>query len=240
LEEEAAAIGAAASAVGVRLEPQAARAMAVHARLVRGAGMNLTSILEPAAMHVLHVADSLAPLAVWPEVVRAEGTALDLGAGAGYPGLPLALAGAARAVTLLEATRKKAEFLAEAARLCGAPARAVWERAERAVGAVGPQARVWVRAVGPLPVVVELAFGLLSPGGVLVAWKGPGAEGEEAAAGEAACRALGGTYLGKRVYALPGGAGERALYAYRRGEGPLPPGVPRSPAAIRRRPLGRR
>ena len=156
------------------------------------------------------------------------------------PGLPLAIVGAATIVTLVDATRRKVEFLDDAARRCGVAARAVWGRAEALGATLPPQARVWARAVGPLPVLIELAFGLLEEGGVVVCWKGPEAIGPEAAAGEAACQALGGEPLGLRAYALPEGAGERTLFAYRRGRGRLPPGVPRSPAAIRRRPLSPR
>lgn len=238
--EEAAAIEAAASSCGLSLPSTAALALAGHARRVREAAAtrNLTAILEPRAMHVRHILDSLLPLVAWPEAVRSDGPALDLGAGAGYPGLPLAIVGAAAPVTLVDATRRKVEFLVEAARATGAPATALWGRAEELAGRLDGQARVWVRAVGPLPVLVELAFGFLRDGGVLVCWKGPEAAGAEAAAGQAACRALGGECLGVRAYCLPDDAGERTLYAYRRGPRPLPPGLPRPPAVIRRRPLG--
>jgi 16S rRNA (guanine527-N7)-methyltransferase len=238
-EAEAVAIGAAASAVGVRLETETCRALALHARRVREENrrQNLTRIAEPSAMWVRHVADSLAPLAIWPEAATAAGSALDLGSGPGYPGLPLALAGAATEVVLLEATRKKAEFLAAVTAETGAPARAVWGRAEAMIGRIEPVARVWVRAVAPLPVLVELAFALLVPDGVLLAWKGPEAAGAEAQAGDSACLALGGAPLGRRDYELPDAAAARSLYAYRRGRDRLPRGVPRSPAVIRRRPL---
>lgn len=239
-DEEAVAIEAAASAFGLALTHAAARGVAVHARLVREAGtrMNLTSILDPDAMRLRHVVDSLLPLALWPEAVATGGRALDLGSGAGYPGIPLALAGAAQAVTLLDATLRKVAFLNEACEATGASAHGLWGRAEALRDRLPLQERVWCRAVGPLPVLVELAFGLLASGGVLVCWKGPEAVGEEAEAGEAACRALGGQVLGVRSYRLPEGAGERTLFAYRRGTTPLPPGVPRAPALIRRRPLG--
>lgn len=236
---EAAAIEAAASACGLSLPFGAPPLLARHARLVREAArhQNLTTIIAPDAMRVLHIIDSLLPLVVWPDVVRTDAGAVDLGAGAGYPGLPLAIAGAAARVVLLEATRRKAEFLAEAAASSGAPATALWGRAEEVGARLGGQARVWARAVGPLPVLVELAFGMLREGGVLVCWKGPDAAGAEGEAGESACRALGGDGLGMRTYALPEGGGQRTLFAYRRGSGPLPAGVPRAPAMIRRRPL---
>jgi 16S rRNA (guanine527-N7)-methyltransferase len=236
---EAAAIEAAASSCGLAIAPTAALQLALHARLVREAAssMNLTTIVAPDAMRVRHILDSLLPLQVWPQAISTDGPAADLGAGAGYPGLPLAIVGAAPRVTLVEATRRKAQFLAQAVDACGAPAEVVWGRAEALATGVAPPMRVWARAVGPLPVLVELAFGMLAEGGVAACWKGPEALGAEAQAGEAACLALGGEPLGVRSYALPGGAGERTLFAYRRGRGDLPPGVPRAPAIIRRRPL---
>jgi 16S rRNA (guanine527-N7)-methyltransferase len=238
--EEAAAIEAAAFAYGVRLPAGAAGRLAVHGRLVREAARttNLTTILEPAAMRVRHVLDSLLPLAIWPEAVATPGGAVDMGSGAGYPGLPLVLAGAAAEAVLVDATRRKVEFLDSVCATVGAPARAMWGRAEDLAGRMPARERVWARAVGPLPVLVELAFGMLARAGVVVCWKGPEARGAEGAAGEAACRALGGEPLGMRTYSLPEGAGERTLFAYRRGEGALPRGVPRAPAVIRRRPLG--
>jgi len=240
--EEAVAVEAAAFAVGVALPGGAAAAIAAHAARVRdaSASLNLTAIVDPEAMRVRHVVDSLMPLAVWPEAVRCEGEAIDLGSGAGYPGLPLALARACGRVTLVDATRKKVDFLTGVIEAVQATdvAAARWGRAEELAGRQAPVERVWVRAVGPLAVLVELGLGLLAPGGVLVAWKGPEAAGDEADAAARACRALGGEVLGARTYALPDGAGARAVYAYRRGAEPLPRGVPRSPAVIRRRPLG--
>lgn len=239
--QEAAAIQAAASCVGLTLAPSAALAMSVHARLVREAGatLNLTRILQPADMLVRHILDSLVPIAIWPEAVCTAGPALDLGSGAGYPGVVLAAAAAARDVQLVEATGKKAAFLARVVDTTGVPARAVWARAEAPAGRVDAVERVWVRAVGPLSMLVEVGFGLLVPGGVLVAWKGPDAVGGEADEAETACRILGGESLGVRRYELAAGAGQRTLFAYRRGTRAMPRGLPRPPAVIRRRPLGR-
>ena len=173
---------------------------------------------------------------------------MDLGSGAGYPGIPIAVMRAGFQVTLLDATRKKVrrleEFAADLPQVI-----AVWGRAEEVSrhrkstagslpdnGLMG-SGRVWARAVGPLPVLVELGFGLLRAGGVLLAWKGPEVAGEEWDAAQSAAQALGGRALGTRRYELPMGAGERLLIAFARGEKELPSGFPRAPAVIRRRPL---
>lgn len=233
------ALEAGAAPLGISLTGAQVEACASHAWQVRqaNAGVNLTRIVEPDAMAVRHTLDSLAPLGVWPDAV-AHGPhtrAVDVGSGAGYPGLPLAMVRPDVEVVLLEATRKKAEHLIRFA--AGQPnVSVVWGRAEHPVREIQGTNRVWVRAVGPLFVLVELAFGLLTPGGWLVAWKGPEVDGEEWELGVRVARRLGGRAVGLRAYKLGDGA-ERRLAVFERGEGALPPGIPRAPGLIRRRPL---
>ncbi|MCL6521866.1 MAG: class I SAM-dependent methyltransferase [Firmicutes bacterium] len=139
-----------------------------------------------------NVLDSLLALAA-PEW-WGGGEALDLGSGAGFPGLALALVEEERSWWLLEARRKKAAFLqreVEALGLAGR-VRVVWGRAEERrtwLGLGGAEAapatfgRVTARAVAPLKRLAGLSSGLLTrPGGLLFAYKGPGAEEELAEA----------------------------------------------------------
>jgi 16S rRNA (guanine527-N7)-methyltransferase len=143
--------------------------------------------VDPADAVDVHVADSLAGLAV-PRL-RAASSIADLGAGAGFPGLVLAAALPRARVDLIEsASRKTAliERLAAAAPLANVGA--VAARAEEWAAGEGAAAydAVTARAVGPLAVLVEYAAPLLRLGGVLVAWKGGRSTDEESAGAAAA------------------------------------------------------
>lgn len=232
------ALVAGAGPLGLVLTPEVRERLLGHAWAVYEANreINLTAITGPADMAVRHTLDSLVPHAIWPEAVGNGGDrALDLGSGAGYPGIPLATVRPDLAVTLVDATRKKVERLARFA--ADLPrVETWWGRIEDLAGGTERVDRVWVRAVGPLPVLVELAFGALKPGGWLVAWKGMEAVGSEWEAGARAARALGGWTIGLKRYVLPG-SGDRYLMVFERGERALPRGVPRPAAIIRRHPL---
>jgi 16S rRNA (guanine527-N7)-methyltransferase len=139
--------------------------------------VNLISRATEANVYQRHVADSLqlAPL-ISPLPARA----IDLGSGAGFPGLVLSLA---TGVTfeLIEADQRKAAFLREAARITEAP---VTIRNTRVESARLPPARlITSRALAPLPDLLRLAFPLLTPDGVCLFPKGAQIEDELTAAG---------------------------------------------------------
>lgn len=123
----------------------------------------------------LHVADSLAALELAP--VREAKTLLDIGSGAGLPGLALAIALPGLHVTLLDSVRKKMEAAAAFARALELEnVECVWSRVEE-YSALGSPARgsfdvVIARALAPLNVLLEYAAPLLKTGGRLIAWKG--------------------------------------------------------------------
>jgi 16S rRNA (guanine527-N7)-methyltransferase len=152
---------------------------------------NVTAVRTRAAAIDLLLGDSLALLDV-PVLAAAGPRWLDLGAGAGVPGIPLAVACPSTELTLLDSVARKCAFLKAAVAAVGLAGRAdvVCARSEAyaASGASGREAFdvVLVRAVGSLAIVVELAAPLLAVGGALLAVKTvPGAE-RESAAGEAA------------------------------------------------------
>ncbi len=157
---------------------------------------NVTGLTDPVAVVDTLIGDSLALLAV-PELKRRQdGALLDLGAGAGIPGIPLAVALPAAAVTLLDAVARKCTFLEAAVAAAGLSGRAsvVCARSERhaAVGAPGREVYtvVLARAVAELQVLVELAAPLLAEDGVLLASKTRRAleqEGDNAAAAAERC-----------------------------------------------------
>jgi 16S rRNA (guanine527-N7)-methyltransferase len=147
-----------------------------------------TTVTEPAEALDVHIADSLVALEV-PELSGAKRIA-DVGAGAGFPGLPLAAALPGASVDLIEATRRKCaviDRLALAAGISGS-VRAIPARVEDWAAGEGRGAydAVTARAVAPLAVLCEYAAPLLRNGGVLVAWKGARDFAEDAAGDRAA------------------------------------------------------
>jgi 16S rRNA (guanine527-N7)-methyltransferase len=128
---------------------------------------NLTAIRDPREMVGKHLLDSLA---MHPYI--GAGNLADLGAGAGLPGIPLAIAKPGLQVTLVESNGKKARFLREAVRTLGlANARVAESRAE-ALDEPGAYDAITARALAMLPLIIALGGHLLKPGGRLLAMKG--------------------------------------------------------------------
>ena len=222
------------------LPPGARDAILGHLRLLLAwtAAINLTAIRDPDAAMTGHLLDSLAAV----PLLREAGVTrfLDLGSGGGYPGLPLALALPAAAALLVDSIAKKAAFLQVAVVAAGVADRVVVAAARAEALAVDRRQRerwpaVTVRAVAPLPELVELAFPLLVPGGLLLAWKRAGLDDERARA-LAAVAALGRGSV--KVVQLPAslpGLEDHVLVAVRK-EGPTASAWPRTPAERKRRP----
>lgn len=197
-----------------------------------------TSVRDPQRGVDVHIADSLSGLQV--EVLRQASCVVDIGSGAGFPGLVLALAMPEARFDLVEATTRKCEFLERVIAGVGiANARVVCARAEEWAAGDGSSAydAAVVRAVGLLPTLLEYAAPLLSPGGVLVAWKGRRDPGEELQA-SAAAGLLGmsdGSVEWAGAYA---GSRNRHIYTYEK-IAPTPTGFPRRPGMAKKRPLGK-
>ena len=195
-----------------------------------------TTVRAPEAILARHVADSLAGLEV--DALSSAGTVADIGAGAGFPGLALALARpAAGPFDLVDSARRKCEVIERLIAASGAAnARAVVSRAEdwgREQG--GAYDAVTVRAVAALPVLCEYAAPLLRLGGALVAWKGTRDEGEERAGGLAAAE------LGLRPASVLSvhpfaDAHSRHLHVYEK-VAPTPERFPRRAGMAAKRPL---
>jgi 16S rRNA (guanine527-N7)-methyltransferase len=181
-----------------------------------------------------HIADSLAGLEV-EAVANAEALA-DVGSGAGFPGLPLAVALPGAEVRLVESQRRACEFIERACAAAGvANARTVCVRAEDwPEGALAHDA-VLARALAPQPVVLEYAAPLLRPGGALVDWRGRRSREEEEAARSAAAQ-LGLELLEIRRVAPFAGARERHLHVFAK-VGETPARFPRRLGVARKRPL---
>ncbi|MGY5883122.1 16S rRNA (guanine(527)-N(7))-methyltransferase RsmG [Modestobacter lacusdianchii] len=123
-----------------------------------------------------HVLNSVA----LAEAVPAGARVVDVGSGAGLPGIPLGLARPDVTLTLVEPMARRVEFLQEVVADLGAPWRVVRGRAEErsVVRAVGPVDVVTARAVAPLPRLVGWCRGLLAPGAQLIALVGARAAAE--------------------------------------------------------------
>lgn len=133
-----------------------------------------STLADPWRRHMLDSAQ-LAPLVP-------EGTAhlIDLGSGAGFPGLVLAILGVAERITLIESDQRKAVFLREAARITEAPATVVADRIERA--AVPPADIITARALAPLDKLVQYARRFAGPHTRALFLKGQDVEAELTAA----------------------------------------------------------
>ena len=166
--------------------------------------INLTRIIDPREVAVKHFGDSLTLLT--QDVLPQGASIADVGTGAGFPGIPLAISRPDLQITLMDSLRKRIEFLRELIQALGITnVTLVWGRAEE-LGQT-PQYRdrfdiVIARAVAPLRVLVELCLPLTKTNGVFLAMKGPKAE-EEVEAATNALKIIGGKLIGTRIVVLP-------------------------------------
>ena len=177
----------------------------------------LTALKDPAVARRVLLDDALAGLEL---VRRLEGPIVDVGSGGGTPGIPLAASLPDRDVTLLEAERRKTEFLerwtGELPNL-----RVVWGRTEeQPVEAFGVAV---AKALAHPPVAAEWCLPLVRDGGAVVLWVGPSVDLD--AVGAVASRIAG------ELEPSPAG------FALIRKTGPTPPGFPRRVGVARKRPL---
>lgn len=223
---------------GLVLRPEAREAIDGHLRLLLAwtQAINLTAIRDPETAATAHILDSLSAV----DLMRDRGIErfLDLGSGGGLPGIPLAAALPAVEATLVEPIGKKARFLATAISATGlaATVRVAATRAETLAGDPRHRGRwpaVTSRAVGRAAELVELAFPLLAPGGILIVWKRGDLDDERRSAA-AAAQALGGGRIEILDVDLPGLAGHQLLVATRTGV--VPDAYPRDPGARKRHP----
>lgn len=194
-----------------------------------------TAVHDVAQAVDIHVADSLTALDV--DGIRRAASLADLGAGAGFPGLALAVALPAVTVRLVESQRRRCEFLE---RVCAsadiANARVIRARAEEWREGLSANDAVVARALAPQPVVLEYAAPLLRLGGTLVDWRGKRLQAEEDASVNAAGE-LGLRLLEIRRVAPFEGATDRHLHVYLK-ERETPERFPRRAGIARKRPLG--
>lgn len=190
---------------------------------------NLTAITEEEAFAVKHFADSLSGAGEIP----AGATVCDIGAGAGFPSVPLAIARPDITVTALDSTAKKMDFVQTCAGALGITnIKCVTGRAEECTALRGTFDAVMARAVASLPILLELAAPLLKIGGVFVAYKSDESELEQS---KSALKVLNMTYLHTKALVLPNGDNRAILVFKKTAATPLT--YPRAYGAIKKRPL---
>ncbi|MDX6589653.1 MAG: rRNA (guanine527-N7)-methyltransferase [Solirubrobacterales bacterium] len=218
------------------LDPAAREALGRVLELLAAERSSVSSVVDDRAWKV-HVDDSLTGLEV--AELGAAARIADVGAGAGFPGLVLAVALPAARVDLIESVGRKAEFMRRAIAAAEIPnATVLNSRSEELASAGGRDAYdvVTARAVGRLSTLAELASPLLKPNGVLVAWKGkrdPDEEQQLANASESLSmhpEAI--LDVGDRA-----GSRHRHLHVIRK-SGPTPSDLPRRPGMAKKRPKG--
>jgi 16S rRNA (guanine527-N7)-methyltransferase len=210
--------------------------IAVVLELLEVERASVSSVVDERAWAV-HVADSLTGLDV--EDLREATRIADIGSGAGFPGLPLAVALPAAQVDLIESVGRKCDFIARAIGAAGiANARVLNARSEEVAAGEGREAyaAVTARALGRLSTLAELASPLLPEGGVLVAWKGRRDADEESQL-ERAADLL--SMRPERILDVGDRAGSRHRHLHViRKAGPTPPDLPRRAGMAKKRPRG--
>jgi len=221
-------------------ERQAEQICAYHEILIEvNKSMNLTRVPDTMAEAAdRNYLDSLAPWLMTDWLDKAE-SLLDVGAGAGFPGLPLAIALPETHVVLLDSLRKRVDFINDVIKELGLNAEAVHFRAEEA--AKRPELRerfsvVTARAVAALPTLCELTLPFAAVGGAFIAYHGPKAD-EELPQAKEAIRILGGGAVASIKAPMPERDWDHRLVRISK-ERSTPKAYPRKPGEPGRKPLG--
>ena len=229
-------------ACSLPVTPAAAESLAVyHAMLIDwNSRMDLTAVTEETEMLDRHYVDSLMPLLPGLLPVPVRGRVIDVGTGAGFPGLPLAICCPDTAFTLLDSQQKRLTFLEaviQALKLSNVTL--VHARAED--GARQPALRgtfdlAVARAVAPLPVLCEYLLPYVKTGGSALCWKGPSVT-EELESGRRAAAKLGAKVQPPVSCPVPDRDWQHYLIQMVK-TGPTPKAYPRKAGTPARSPLG--
>ena len=228
-----------AAGSGVEVDAALAERFDTYARLLVewNEKMNLTAITDPTGIAVKHFADSLTAAPLLPS---GEISLIDVGTGAGFPGVPLALLRSDIRLTLLDSLNKRLTFLDALCRELALPVTLIHARAEEGGQRADLRERfdaATARAVAALPVLCEYCLPFVRVGGKFIALKGPEAENETAAAANAV-RILGARVAEVRDVALSadGETFSRRLVSVDKIK-QTPPKYPRNSAKITKQPL---
>lgn len=236
---DTALLTAAAKTVGVTLTPETAEKFDTYAaRLVEwNEKINLTALTAPHDIVWKHFADSLSAA---PYLPQTPFSLIDVGTGAGFPGVPLALVRPDMRLTLLDSLQKRLTFLDELCKELGIPVTLVHARAED--GGHDPALReqfdvATARAVANLPVLCEYCLPFVKVGGQFLGMKGPSGD-DELSAAKAAVKKLGGKQAAVKTLTLDeaGEPFERTLILLDK-IAATPKPFPRPAAKIKKSPL---
>ncbi len=197
--------------------------------------MNLTAITDPDGIAVKHFADSISVLNAAKFDEKAK--VLDVGTGAGFPGIPLLIMRPDLDLTMLDSTAKKLKYVANTVEELGLTANVLHTRAEEAGQSKEYRETfdiVCSRAVAALNVLCEYCLPFVKVGGVFVAMKAAKAQ-EEIEGAKAAIKLLGGQIVDEKCFTLSDG-GERNLIIIKK-ISHVPPKYPRVSAQIAKKPL---
>jgi len=228
--------------MGLELSEEHLRAFEIYYRelVAWNEKFNLTAITDYDQVQIKHFLDSLTCLlAVRSPKSEVRGRAIDIGAGAGFPGLPLKIVCPGLQLTLLEATGKKVGFLEHIVSRLGLTGVEVIKGRAEELGRDTTHREGYnlalARAVAELPVLVEYALPFCKLGGLFVAQKG--AEGDaETKAAEGAIATLGGTLRRIVHLELPHLAEARSLVVIEK-TASTPEKYPRRPGIPSKRPI---
>jgi 16S rRNA (guanine527-N7)-methyltransferase len=195
---------------------------------------NLTSITDPEEIKIKHFEDSLSIL---PSLHLKDQSVIDVGTGAGFPGIPLKIVCPEIRLTLLEATRKKVEFLKHIVSILNLQeVEIIWGRAEEIIKGKRESFDLALsRAVAKLNVLCELCLPFVKINGMFIAFKEEKIE-EEIKEAKAALETLGGRLKEVKKIKLPNSEIIRSLVVIEK-ESPTPARYPRRAGMAKKRPL---
>lgn len=194
-----------AECLGISLPLGASKAFYEYYKLLeeKGKSVNLTAISGATEVAQLHFLDSICLLDI-AEFTNAK--VIDIGSGAGFPGIPLKIADPTIKLTLLDSSGKRISFLEEVCHMLGLDAKCIHIRAEEYAKEINIRENCDIavsRAVAKLNTLTELCLPFVRIGGTFIAMKSINTEGELSEAMDA-IEILGGRFIEKIDYTIPG------------------------------------
>lgn len=197
--------------------------------------MNLTAITDPDGIAVKHFADSISVLTA--SEIQQGARVLDVGTGAGFPGIPLLIMRPDIDLTMIDSTAKKLKYVENTVNKLGLVAKTLHTRAEEAGQSKEYREKfdfVCSRAVAALNILCEYCLPFVKQNGLFIAMKGAKAQ-EEIDAARSAIKTLGGKIIAEKSFSLSDG-GERTLVIIKK-ISQISPKYPRPSAQIAKKPL---
>ncbi len=220
-----------AKQIGIDLTPSQVEKLTGYFHMVveKNKAFNLTAITEENDFVVKHIQDSLAGVSLIPSGAKL----LDIGAGAGFPSMPIAIVRDDVFVTSLDSTAKKMAFVADCAKTLEVKnIKTISARAEDKKDLFGTFDVVSARAVSSLQILLELAMPFLKVGGIFIAYK---TDESELALSQNAQKVLSAKHIKTKSLTLANGE-KRALLVFEK-TAPTQKQYPRQYGAIKKKPL---